>query len=498
MSLSLERLRLLRGQATGTPAAPRYPSQERAGESAATTLAKALAPPLAPSGRAHGVSDRDRSEDVFARAPTGAGACAGDEIATGAKVLAPPWARPWREQDAFDREVSRETAARAPTDAGACAEDATASDANASAPPAALSRRMQVTFDRGGADAVAAPASSDIATCATGGIAPHSKASESPLARLRRARTGAGHGVANRAEAIEQASTRATGGPDETVAVADPAHGVSRLAHVRARVVEPTSAESIAALRRLLGVRERLVPSYAASAAPADRSLPGIEIAPGLRLIEEHLPFAAPESELPLAFARREDAVDPRRLLFFDTETTGLSGGTGTRAFMIGAADWHRCALRGEGLRIRQLMITTLGAEPAMLSAFAQWLRPDTVLSSYNGRCYDAPLLTTRYRLARTPSPLAALDHVDLLFPTRRRYRGVWENCRLATIERELLRIVREDDLPGSQAPAAWLRYLRGGSSEPLRRVVAHNRQDVVTLARLMLRLVEAQEGQDD
>ena len=86
-----------------------------------------------------------------------------------------------------------------------------------------------------------------------------------------------------------------------------------------------------------------------------------------------------------------------------------------------------------------------------------------------------------------------ALDHVDLLFPTRRRYRGTWENCRLATIERQQLRIAREDDLPGSEAPAAWLGYLRGGSARNLRRVGEHNHQDVVTLAQLFLRLGQAE-----
>src|SRR3546814_14484253 len=96
-----------------------------------------------------------------------------------------------------------------------------------------------------------------------------------------------------------------------------------------------------------------------------------------------------------------------------------------------------------------------------MLRAFACWLSPRTVLASYNGRCYDAPLRKTRYRLARLPDPLGELRHVDLLFPSRRRWRGRWENCRLATIEREALGVVREDDLPGSQAPAAWLQYLR-------------------------------------
>ncbi|MEH6413950.1 ribonuclease H-like domain-containing protein [Pseudomonas sp. CGJS7] len=274
-----------------------------------------------------------------------------------------------------------------------------------------------------------------------------------------------------------------------------------------------SSRPDIDALRRLIALRERkpatppdpapthasLTRTAAQRSSKPDRSLPGKEIAPGLHLIQAHLPLPATESALNLAFAKRpDDSLDPRRLLFFDTETTGLAGGTGTRAFMIGAADWHRDPLHGDGLRIRQLMISTLSAEPAMLRAFAQWIAPDTVLSSYNGRCYDAPLLNTRYRLARIANPLSGLDHVDLLFPTRRMYRGVWENCRLATIERELLRIVREDDLPGSQAPAAWLHYLRGGSSSLLRRVAAHNHQDVATLAQLLLRLIQSHRERAD
>ncbi len=251
---------------------------------------------------------------------------------------------------------------------------------------------------------------------------------------------------------------------------------------------------SIESLRRLLGVRERKPAYMNYPAGPIDRALPGEEISPGLRLIESHVAFPAPINTLALGFAKRPgETVDPRDLLFFDTETTGLAGGTGTRAFQIGAADWHHDPVHGDGLRIRQLLITTFAAESSMLRTFTDWLNPATVLSSYNGRCYDAPLLKTRYRLARMADPITALDHVDLLFPTRRRYRGVWENCRLATIERELLGIVRDDDLPGSEAPAAWLSYMRGGPSTLLRRVCAHNHQDVVTLARLILRLVEAE-----
>ncbi|AOD13701.1 ribonuclease H-like domain-containing protein [Xanthomonas fragariae] len=259
----------------------------------------------------------------------------------------------------------------------------------------------------------------------------------------------------------------------------------------------PQPRTDIAGLRRMIGLRERAVSAHApVRAASTDRHLPGNEIAPGLHLIEAFLPQPIPRDALSLAFAKREDAVDPMDLLFFDTETTGLAGGTGTRAFMIGVADWQVHDAHGSGLRVRQLMMSTMAAESAMLDLFRNWLSPQTVLSSYNGRCYDAPLLKMRYRLARRGDPISALDHVDLLFPTRRRYRGTWENCKLATIERHLLRVVREDNLPGFEAPAAWLSYLRGGSARNLRLVAEHNHQDVVTLSLLMQRLV-AVEAQD-
>ncbi len=246
----------------------------------------------------------------------------------------------------------------------------------------------------------------------------------------------------------------------------------------------PSVHDPLPALRRMLGIRERARPSIVVPAR--DRALPGDEIAPGLRLLEETLPFDPVATQVDGTFARM-GTLSTSNLLFFDTETTGLSGGTGTRAFMVGASDFVPGCLR-----IRQLLITHLSAEPAMLRAFAGWLAEDTRLVSYNGRCYDAPLLAARYRLARQGTPLAGIEHLDLLFPTRRRYRGVWENCRLATIERHALGIVREDDLPGSEAPGAWLQYLRGGDAGLLRRVLQHNFQDVVTLAHLLLHLSTA------
>ena len=241
-----------------------------------------------------------------------------------------------------------------------------------------------------------------------------------------------------------------------------------------------SAAHTVEDLRRLLRVR---APARIAHAiTDVDRTLPGNEIAPGLRLIDTTLRCDPLPQHLCGAFDRRVAMIPTGKVMFFDTETTGLAGGTGTRAFMIGIAQW-----RDEALHLRQWLMTTLSAERDLLTTFADTLRTDTVLASYNGKSYDAPLLATRYRLARMHNPLAGLDHIDLLYPTRRRYKGRWENCRLATIERQVLGVVREDDLPGSEAPAAWLSYLRGGSARNLRRVADHNRQDLASLGGLLV-----------
>jgi uncharacterized protein YprB with RNaseH-like and TPR domain len=262
-------------------------------------------------------------------------------------------------------------------------------------------------------------------------------------------------------------------------------HRVAPSPVVRAEPGKPATAPGRALspdLRRLLQ-RHAQLKRGPATLASADREVPGIELSPGLRYTESFADWLTPPAVIDASFARMEP-VHHCRLLHFDTETTGLAGGTGTRAFMIGAADW----VDGR-LRIRQLTLTSMAAEPAMLRTFAGWLSADSVLVSYNGKCYDAPLLATRYRLARLPNPLTGLGHLDLLHPVRRHWRGQWENCRLATAERQLLGVVREDDLPGAEAPAAWLTYLRGGSAANLRRVAAHNAQDLKSLAGVLLRM---------
>lgn len=246
----------------------------------------------------------------------------------------------------------------------------------------------------------------------------------------------------------------------------------------------PASARAISPeLRRLLQRHAQLKQGIHRTPASQDRDVPGIELAPGLRYTETCIDWLRPPAIIDAGFARVEP-VHHQHLLHFDTETTGLAGGTGTRAFMIGAGDW----IDGR-FRIRQLTITSMAAEAAMLRRFAEWISADTVLVSYNGKCYDAPLLATRYRLARQPNPLTGLSHIDLLHPVRRQWKGQWENCRLATAERQLLGVVREDDLPGAEAPAAWLTYLRGGSARNLRRVAEHNAQDLKSLAGVLVHM---------
>src|SRR5690606_41670975 len=101
-----------------------------------------------------------------------------------------------------------------------------------------------------------------------------------------------------------------------------------------------------------------------------------------------------------------------------------------------------------------QLLMTTLGAEAAMLAEFARWLADDTVLLSYNGKSYDRPLLSTRYTLARQPDPVLGRAHIDLLPPARRRWRGGWDNCRLATIGHRVLR--SEERRVGKEGRSGW------------------------------------------
>jgi hypothetical protein len=181
------------------------------------------------------------------------------------------------------------------------------------------------------------------------------------------------------------------------------------------------------------------------------------------------------------------DAVpDAQRLLLLDTETTGLAGGTGTLAFLVGVA-----CVRRESIDIVQFLLTGFGGERALLERLAPWLDAASHLVTFNGKSFDLPLLRTRARLAALPLCGDEPDHLDLLHVTRRRLREGWVDCRLRTAEQHALGFDRRDDLPGAEVPAAWQRWLQRRDPALLPRILDHNREDLLSLAALLAVLAE-------
>lgn len=171
-------------------------------------------------------------------------------------------------------------------------------------------------------------------------------------------------------------------------------------------------------------------------------------------------------------------AAAPHEWAFLDTETTGLAGGTGTCAFLVGVG-----RITCEGFRVRQFFMREHGEEASMLDALARHLAPFRVLISYNGRAYDQPLLETRYRLNRARPPFARLTHLDLLFSARRLWKLRFESCRLVDLENQVLGVEREGDVPGALIPYLYFEYLRTRQAVRLLPVFHHNQLDILTLA---------------
>lgn len=167
-------------------------------------------------------------------------------------------------------------------------------------------------------------------------------------------------------------------------------------------------------------------------------------------------------------------------LLFLDLETTGLSGGAGTMAFLAALA---RVTAGSEGrkLEIRQFFLEDYPGEGAFLDAFVPLLVQGTVIASFNGRSFDEPILRTRCVLNRRSFP--RLLHVDFLHAARRLWRKRFPDCSLGTLERGLLGRSREADVPGSRIPEVWFSYSRSGFHPLIDAVIEHNAADVEALA---------------
>jgi pentatricopeptide repeat protein len=194
------------------------------------------------------------------------------------------------------------------------------------------------------------------------------------------------------------------------------------------------------------------------------------------------LRFASPlagEEISPLLLPRD---LGPGDLVFFDTETTGISGGAGTLVFLIGLG-----RLEGSDLAVEQVFLTDFPGETEFLQRIRPVLGSGGLFVSYNGRAFDSHLLRTRFLLNRLPFELQR--HNDLLYWARRLWRRVLSNCSLGNVEREILGIERELDVPGFEVPDIYLEYLRQGWSPRMPLVWAHNLQDVRTLAGLFGRL---------
>jgi hypothetical protein len=189
------------------------------------------------------------------------------------------------------------------------------------------------------------------------------------------------------------------------------------------------------------------------------------------------------------------EEVDISRALFFDTETTGLAGGTGTVPFLIGIG-WFE----DESLRIQQLFLPELGYEAPMLHWFRERVAQCSCLVSFNGKTFDWPLLRNRFVMNRVRAPELP-PHLDLLHCARRILRRRLRSVRLVELEREVLGMYREDDVSSALIPQLYFDYLDGGDVSPIAKVIEHNANDLIALAALVAELVahfDEVHGEDD
>jgi hypothetical protein len=251
---------------------------------------------------------------------------------------------------------------------------------------------------------------------------------------------------------------------------------------------------------------ERLVAVAGRGRSLAERAGPPLEELVEGRVIEnEHGAFFLVESAahleerhglVPLSrvHALRPDAVsvlvggpewegfDLAQAVFLDTETTGLAGGTGTAAFLVGIG-----YVEGNHFRLRQYFMRDYVEEAALLQELARDLAGFRQLVTFNGAMFDVPLLEARFRLNRGSFPLAAAAHLDLLHPARRLWKLRLASCRLQFLEGELLGVQRHADVPGEAIPGIYFDYLRSRNARFLPRILEHNRVDVLSLAALSI-----------
>ncbi len=174
--------------------------------------------------------------------------------------------------------------------------------------------------------------------------------------------------------------------------------------------------------------------------------------------------------------------IDPRKLLFLDTETTGLSGGTGTYVFLVGVAFFSEA---GDEVIVRQYFLSDLGAERSLLHALNDLFAQFSAVVTFNGKSFDWPLLETRFITSRMRCILKDPPHLDMLGPSRRLWKDCLESCSLEMLETHILGVRRGFDVPGWRIPSLYFQYLRVGHIGHVLPVFEHNEHDLLTLMAL-------------
>lgn len=201
--------------------------------------------------------------------------------------------------------------------------------------------------------------------------------------------------------------------------------------------------------------------------------------------------LGAPDGEIDLSVLRliapeaSKEVADPREWLFLDTETTGIAGGTGTYAFLVGIAWWD-----AGGLEVEQFFMREHSEEHSLLLELAERMAERRVLVTFNGKSFDWPLLETRYRMARNIKAPILRAHLDFLHPARNLWRPRLGSVRLVELERHVLGWDRGADMMSELIPSIYFDYLRGGSPDPLVPIFHHNQMDLRGLAALAARVL--------
>jgi uncharacterized protein YprB with RNaseH-like and TPR domain len=188
-----------------------------------------------------------------------------------------------------------------------------------------------------------------------------------------------------------------------------------------------------------------------------------------------------------LAHDERLSGIDIRRIAFVDTETTGLAGGTGTYAFLVGVG-----VFEDGGFTIHQFFMRDYHEEPAQLEALGAMLDGLEAIVSFNGKSFDMPLLETRFIMNRQPPRLGDAPHLDLLPPARRFWKYRLESCALSSLEAEVLGVNRtQADVPGWLIPSLYADYARSGDAREMPRIFYHNAQDILSLVTLAAQMCD-------